>query len=541
MKQILLVSILSLICGGLGIAGGWFAGFEKGKSFVEEKEEGHDDHEKPAISETALENMGIVVGPAKLSNFSKYRTILAVVEELVTTSQPVFAPVGGHIEKIAVKQYELVKKKQVVVSLIRDAIPRIDLTLTGDILKPATEEMHESLAKFRRAVKNLEILEAELQRIQKYSKSEITDAYPIVPQKRIIELNYEITRAQQEIAIVQEELARHGLSESQVGKLGKLPRIDAQIWNKTLKSHGLWPSTAEKLYQVLPEDIQKLHWTMATISELVAAGLVKRDLYMWLKKNRDVGAHFLEIGGLLQRGNSLDKIRHMYELNVFNSVVEISAPDNVDSWDVEEILIKKHQVVEEGQHLITLKNPQILYLVARPEGSERNLTLNALQNNLKVQASPLLEEEGPTLKDLEIENIVSDKKTGAMRAYIQIKNEVFKIHNNASGVTRRTWKLRAKQQYILRVPTETMEKVYVFPKDALAEDGPNKIMFLQNGDHFRPIEVKVLYQDHEFVVISNKADIFPGDIVVYQGAFALGLALKSSSGTDAGHGHGHGH
>ncbi|BBM84255.1 hypothetical protein [Candidatus Uabimicrobium amorphum] len=541
MKQILLVSILSLICGGLGIAGGWFAGLEKGKSFVQEKEEDHDDHEKPAISEIALENMGIIVGPAKLSSFSKYRTIPAVVEELVTTSQPVFTPVSGHIEKVLVKEYELIKKKQVVVSLIRDAIPRIDLTLTGDILKPATEELHESFAKFRRAVKNLEILEAELQRIQKYSKSEITDAYPILPKKRIIELNYEITRAKQEITITQEELVRHGLSESQIeaGKLGKIPRIDAQIWNRTLKSHGLWPSTAEKLYQVLPEDIQKLHWTMATISELVAAGLVKRDLYMWLKKNRAVGKHFLEIGGLLQRGNSLDKIRHMYDLNAFDSIVKINAPDNADSWDVEEILIKEHQSVEEGQHLITLKNPKHLYLVARPEGSERNLILNALQNNVKVQASPLLEKEGPTLEDLEIENIVSDKKTGAMRAYIQIQNEVFKIHS--SVVKRRTWKLRTKQQYILRVPTETMEKVYVFPKDAVTEDGPSKIMFLQNGDHFRPIEVKVLYQDHESVVISNKADIFPGDIVVYQGAFALGLALKSSSGADAGHGHGHGH
>jgi len=231
----------------------------------------------------------------------------------------------------------------------------------------------------------------------------------------------------------------------------------------------------------------------------------------------------------------------MYELNAFNSIVKVNAPDNMDSWDVEEILIKEHQTVKEGQHLITLKNPQNLYLVARPEGSERSLILNALQKNVKVQANPLLKKEGPSLKDLEIENIVSDKKTGAMRAYIQIKNEVFKIHKNTSGVTRRTWKIRAKQQYILRVPTETMEKVYIFPKDAVTEDGPNKIMFLQNGDYFRPIEVKVLYQDHEFVVISNDADIFPGDIVVFQGAFALGLALKSSSGADNGHGHGHGH
>lgn len=540
MKQILSISMLSLVCASLGIAGGWFAGWEQGQSFVQQKEENHEAHEKPVISKIALENMGIVVQPAKLSSFRKYIEIPAVVEELITTSQPVFSPVSGHIEKIFVKEHELVNKKQVVVSLIRDAIARTDLTLTENILKPATEEFHELLAKFRRAVKNLEILEKELQRIQKYSQSKVADAYPILPKKRIIELNYEITRAQQEITITREELTRHGLSKEQIeaGKFGKLPRIDAQIWNKTLKYHGLWPPIAEKLYQVLPQDIQKLHWTMATISELVAAGLVKRDLYEWLK-NRDVGKHFLEIGGLLQRGNSLEKIRHLYELNAFNSLVEVEAPDAATNWDVENILVKVHQGVEEGQHLLTLKDPQNLYLVAKPEGSERKLILDALQNNTKMQAISLVKEEGPFLDDLEVENIVSDKQTGAMRAYIQIKNEVLNTHRDSTGRLRRTWKLRAKQQYMLRVPTETMDKVYVFPRDAITEDGVNKIAFLQNGDHFRPIEVKVVYEDHEVVVVSNQSDIFPGDLVVHQGAFALGLALKSSSNEDVGHGHAH--
>ena len=541
MKQVLFISILSLICASLGIAGGWFAGLEKGKSIVAQQEEGHEDHEQPAISKTALENMGIVVRPAEISSFSKYVEIPAVVEELVTTSQPVFAPVSGHIEKIFVKEHELVKKKQVVVSLIRDAIARIDLTLTENILKPATEEFHELLARFRRGVKNLEILEKELQRIQQYSKSEITDAYPILPKKRIIELNYEITRAKQEIAITREELMRHGLSESQIeaGKIGRLPRIDAQIWNKTLKYHGLWPPVAEKLYRVLPEDIQKLHWTMATISELAAAGLIKRELYTWLKNDRDVGKHFLEIGGLLQRGNSLQKVRHLYELNAFHSIVEVEASDNAADWDVEEILVKVHQGVEEGQHLLTLRNPQSLYLVVRPEGGERKLILNALQEKIKVQAHSLLGGEGPSFDNLGIENVVSDKETGAMRGYIPVKNEVFNTHRDSSNVERRIWKLRVKQQYLVRVPTETMDKVYVFPKDAVTEDGESKVVFLQNGDYFRPIEVRVLYQDHEVAVVSNQSDIFPGDLVVHQGAFALGLALKSSSKEDVGHGHAH--
>ena len=78
--------------------------------------------------------------------------------------------------------------------------------------------------------------------------------------------------------------------------------------------------------------------------------------------------------------------------------------------------------------------------------------------------------------------------------------------------------------------------------DALADDGPDKVVYIQNGDSFKPAKVVVLYQDHDVVVLDSKtSELFPGDSVVQTGAFGLSLALKSSGGAidpHAGHNHG---
>jgi hypothetical protein len=87
-----------------------------------------------------------------------------------------------------------------------------------------------------------------------------------------------------------------------------------------------------------------------------------------------------------------------------------------------------------------------------------------------------------------------------------------------------------------------MENVYVLPSDAIAEDGPNQVVFVQDGDAFRMVEVEIAYRDHEYAVIpiNRHTALFPGDPVVVHNAFPLSLALKGGSGDvdpHAGHGH----
>ncbi|WP_372365390.1 hypothetical protein [Candidatus Uabimicrobium sp. HlEnr_7] len=543
MKKILSTTLLSLLCASIGLAGGWFVGMGKSQSFESEKHNDHTDHNVvPSLSEKALKNMGIVVREVNLTSFSKYESIPAIVEELPSTEQPIFAPISGRISRIFIREQQMVSQKQTLFSLVRSKLPRAELNLTQDILQSATKEFHESFIEFRRIIKSIEILEKERSRLQQYSNSK-NNKYPLIPKKKLIEIQYEIDRAKNEENIIIENLLRHGISRQQIesGKSGEFPHFNVKVWKQALEHHGLWNSLAENLYSMLPKKLQSIHWTMATTGELVASGFIHKNLIRWFDKNPAATKHFLEIGGLLQHGYTLDKIDYLYKHNIFVNQVKIITPKFAKDWDVYKVLVKKQQLVSEGERLAILKNNRQMYLVIKPQGSERITILDAVEKKLTLVGHPLLEGEGPKLDNLIIDNATSDPQTGLMSAYIRLQNKEHAIRRINKNTSTRTWKIRAKQKYVIRVPTKVFEKVYVFPKDALAENGNKKVVFLQNGDVFKPLEVEVLYQDHEVVVVSNNADIFPGDPIVHYGAFALELAIKSAEGTDENAGHGHAH
>jgi len=94
---------------------------------------------------------------------------------------------------------------------------------------------------------------------------------------------------------------------------------------------------------------------------------------------------------------------------------------------------------------------------------------------------------------------------------------------------------------MLRIPTEKLENVFVFPSDAVTDDGPDKVVFIQDGDSYKSVKVVVLHHDQEVAVIDGKhSEIFDGDMVVQRGAFSLSLALKAgASGVDPHAGHNH--
>jgi hypothetical protein len=105
----------------------------------------------------------------------------------------------------------------------------------------------------------------------------------------------------------------------------------------------------------------------------------------------------------------------------------------------------------------------------------------------------------------------------------------------------RSWQIRPSLKYTLHIPVEKMANVYVLPSDAIAQDGAGKVVYVQDGDSFRAVDVETVYQDHERVVIpiNKRTELFPGDPVVMRGAFALSLALKDSGKIDPHAGHGH--
>lgn len=222
--------------------------------------------------------------------------------------------------------------------------------------------------------------------------------------------------------------------------------------------------------------------------------------------------------------------------------IEVRSPqlEGVEDWDLDSVEVKPGQKVDAGQILAVLRNPRRLLLRSEPVGGEIGGILGALGREAEMAALPLVEGAGPALSGLKLSHITSDAEGHGEVAFLEIGNEPLHIGDHGPGRTR-TWKLRPGQRYMLRVPAEVMESVYVLPSAAVTDDGPDKVVFLQDGESFKPAKVVVRYQDDEVAVLDAKhSELFPGDRVVQSGAFGLNLALKAGSGTidpHAGHSH----
>lgn len=557
MKYVAMI-VLCIVFTAIGLAGGWFAssqkssgggghghGGESAKSAGDEHA-GHD-HGPPKvkISPQTRQNLGVTVADAKIQEFYRYKSIPATVVETPANSQPMFAPAGGTVMQVEAHAGIIVTPGTTVIRILREPLARPMLTMTGELIKPAGEQFHSAVGDLRRALRGLEILKSELDRIGKFTTTGTQDGLPILPKKNEIDVRYDLARAEQEFENAQEKLRFHGLSEEQIKEIerGKFNVVaNEEVWQRTLKRNGLWTENSANLHAVVHSPIKDTAWTVAAIGELTGAGLVTPELISWLKEDQRASSRFLEIASLLQQGTSIFQIKVLYTMNGLEPIMDIKAPSlkGVSDWDVHEISVKPFQKLEAGAKLMTLANPRQMLLRSEPVGGEAPIILNALKQKLSLEAVPVVEGSGPTLKDLKIQNLATDEETKTVVALIPASNEQLSTSESERGKYR-TWQLREGQKYMLRVPISKFENVIVLPSDAVTEEGSDKVVFIEDGESFKSAKVAILYQDHEYAVIDSKtSEIFAGDPVVQGGAFALGLAMKAGTGavdSHAGHQH----
>lgn len=542
--------VLSLVFTGIGLAGGWYARRQTspaGGGHAGEKKEEHDEHGAEArLSPQALRNMGVTFAEAEPRDYSRTLAIPAVVAEPPASEFPLFAPVAGRVLATHVPAGGVVDAGAAAITLLRDALPLPALELTEEVFKPANEQFHEAISETRRAHRNLELLKMELERVEKFSESGTVEGYPILPRKNLIDLRYEILRGEKECLNLQTELRRHGCTDEQIKAIeeGKAtPLLGQRFWKQALELNGLWTPEAQALYAALPENIRDLPRSISTIGELTAGGFATMPLAAWFKERPDAGEHFLAIGGLIQRGSSLEEVRYLNDAGALEPVVAVRAPriEGLADFDLAELLVKPGEHVEAGAKIAVLRNHRETYLQGEAAGGDAAALLAALGEGAAVAATPLVAGTGPDLSGLRIlyvRNEVSDRGTVAV---VPAANEPLNVRDEGTKGKFRTWKLRPGLRYMLRLPSETFKGVYVVPSDAVAEDGPDRIVFLKEGDGVKPARVVVVYQDHEVAVLDGKnSELFPGDEIAQHGAFALGLALKAGSeevDPHAGHNH----
>lgn len=542
----------------LGLGGGW-AAFHGGRAHeadgAREAHEDHEDHEGheaegehgPHLSPQALANLGVQIDRLVESDYTIHRDVPALVVETPATDQPVYAPIGGRIREILVEPGMQVKAGEALIEILREPIPRPALLLTDDVLKPAKEEIHLTVAELRKAQEEIGILDTELARIRQFTDTSDGEDLPILPRKTTIDLQYELLRARKNDEVARAELRKHGFSDPQIAALaegGPVPGLEAQVWKRALANNGLWPQPAERLLAALPQEMHALPWAVAAIGELTAADQNGTDLQAWLKERPEAGKRFLEIATLIQQGRTVADLMLLFEMNAFDPVVRLKAPaiKDVPDFDIHRIETKRGAHVASGDVLLVLNNPRSLYLKLEPVGGEASDVLKTVRERQPCSATPLVAGSGPNLEGLRIAYVTSGENAQGTIAFVETRNEPLAANPDEAGRIHRSWQLRPGLKYTIHLAADRLEKVFVLPSEAVAEDGAEKVVFVQDGGSFRSVPVELAYRNHEHAVvrINKHTALFPGDPVVVRGAFPLSLALKAGTGAadpHAGHNH----
>lgn len=513
--------------------------------------QGHDDHEghdhghtdsgdgESNISPQAIKNMGVVIEEVDSSDYTVYAPVSAYLDEHPLSEQPVFAPFSGRVQDVLLEPGQYLEPGKVLVQIIRAPIARPELKLVEGILTPASEEYHDAIASLRSSIKSLEVLKAELKRLNQFKADK--ENLSIVPQKTLIDLRYSIVKKAQELDNYRSKLQFHGLSEEEVVKLEKGGDFisSPNLWINALKKNNIWDKKSTELFGTLPQKMRENHWVIATVGELSAEGLISKALIGFFRDRPKATRHFLDISSMLQGGRSLKDIKNLEELGALEKVIQVKVKMNKSGWDLEKIHVKSGQVVAEGETLFSLVDPTKIFLKAKPTGSEFVNINNAIKKNFTMQAKPLIPNSAPTLEDLSIAKIMG-MKASSPTVYIPAQNSLLS-RTRLKGVDYRNWSLHAGMKFTLQVPIKKLEDVIVLPSKAVIDHGADKVVFVREGKEFLRRKVVILHQDDEVVVIGEGSELLPEEAMVTHGAFALQLALIAGTpeavDPHAGHNH----
>ncbi len=160
---------------------------------------GHDESSSLELSEQARKNIGLQVGKVELQTFVRTVTVPGIVAERPgRTKLRVAAPMTGIITKVYVVQGEAIRPGQ----------PVFDLRLTH-------EDMLQVQVDFLKLVEELDVVNKEIERLRP------SVAKGSIPEKQVLDRQYEQQKLQASLKSQRESLLLHGLSASDVQEIQK--------------------------------------------------------------------------------------------------------------------------------------------------------------------------------------------------------------------------------------------------------------------------------------------------------------------------------
>jgi membrane fusion protein, heavy metal efflux system len=416
----------------------------------------HGDANSIELSEQAQANIGLQLGTITLTTTDRSITIPGMlVERPARSTVAVTAPLTGIVMEIYPIEGEAVGPAQKL----------FDLRLTH-------EELVQAQGDFLRVAEELDVIEMEIKRLEKIA------AEGGIPNRQVLERQYERQNKQAVLRAQHQALLLHGLSETQVSGILKSRKLlqtltvsvpiesadeDESDEDKTGEGQtkaGKTKAVKPKQYEI--QELRVARGQSVTAGETLAILTDHSELYV--------------------EGNAFDK-----DVASINKAVE-------NGWEIKAVLETDD---------------------AKPEVIEK-------------------------LKILYVAGKV-DPESRTFHFYLPLANTLFRDVTDSAQHRFISWRYKPGQRVQLTVPVEQWKKRIVLPVDAVAQDGIETYVFVPNGKRFDRKPVHVEYRDRFKVVIANDGSVFEGDAVALSGAQQMQLALKNKSGgavdPHAGHNH----
>lgn len=442
-------------------------------------DEPHDEPKSIELSVQARRTLGLKTGIAELGTFvRRISTPATIVDWPGRTHVEVSAPMTGTVTKIHVAHGQTISSG--------DQLYTLRLT-HQDLVRAQTE--------FLRLIGEADVVQREIERLGDAARS------GAIAKKSLLESQYNFDKLKVDMAARRESLLLHGLSEPQVQSIERDRRLIREIVVVAPTLHADLSLHSDAISHPEPS--------------LPPAGLDLSDV--------------TTEGNLTASGRDSDHVETQFV--------------------VTELLARRGQSIETGHTLTLLADYSHLFAEGLAFQQDTAAINTAMANRWPVQA--VFENVNPLDTSKAAEAIVNDllityvsgevrEVSRALPFFVPLENEVLQIDERENG-SFVGWRFRPGQRLRLRVPVDQLTEVFVLPVDAVAKEGAESYVFVENSDHFDRLPVSIALRDQMHVAVAYDGSIFPGDTIVMRGAHQLQMALKNKSGgavdPHAGHNH----
>lgn len=356
-------------------------------------------------------------------------------------------------------------------------------------LRLTHQDLVETQEQFLNALGQLDIEEREIERL-----ASLTSSGAVAARKRI-EREYERDKLQASLRAAKQSMLLHGLTQEQIDRIERTRELVREVIIYVPTLHA---------------DRSLHHDSLHTAEESTQAGI----------KSPVAEARLASM--------QPPSIQH----------------DHLDAeFLVSELEVRRGQAVQAGEQLAQLSDYSELLIEGFAYQRDSDTLREVADTGLPVQA--IVEGRGGTqrvvdgLKVIYIGNEV-DQQSRSLSFYVGLPNEMERSEN-VDGNRYVSWRYKPGSRLQLRVPVQTFDEAIVIPKAAIAEEGPERFVFVDNGDHFDRVAVHVLGSDSIRAAIKNDGQLSPGQMIAVSGAYQLQMAMKNRSGgmvdPHAGHNH----